>query len=153
MRGTVRRPAAGGEGGQAMVEFALILIPFFLLVMGIFDLGRGIFAFNMLSNAAREAARAGIVASRTSDQLCGVAARAAFLPGVTPPTPPACGSAGALSAQVLDRGTQGDPTDPVQVRVTYTFTLITPLIGNIVEQTPGCGCITLSATASMYVEN
>src|SRR5262249_32157684 len=102
MRGTVRRPAAGGERGQAMVEFALILIPFFLLVLGILDWGRGIYAANVLSNAAREAARAGIVATRTADQLCGVATRAAspFLPGVTPPAPPVCGAAGAMSALV-----------------------------------------------------
>jgi hypothetical protein len=155
MRSTVRRLVTGGEAGQAMVEFALIIIPFFLLVMGLFDLGRGIYASSVLSNAAREGARAGIVASRTADQLCGVALRATspLLPGVTPPSPPACGAAGALAVAVLDRGTQGDPADPVQVRATYTFKLITPLIGRIVEQTPGCGCITLSATASMYVEN
>jgi hypothetical protein len=136
-----------------MVEFALIFIPFILLVMGIFDLGRGIYAASILSNAAREAARSGIVASRTSDQLCDVAMRAVWLPDVTLPAIPSCGSAGALTAQVPDRGTQGDPSDPVQVSVTYRFTLITPLIGNIVEESIGCGCFTLGATASMYVEN
>jgi hypothetical protein len=54
--------------------------------------------------------------------------------------------------QVPDRGTQGDAADPVQVQLTYRFTLVTPLIGNVVEETAGCACITLRASSSMYVE-
>jgi Flp pilus assembly protein TadG len=51
--------------GQALVEFALIVPVFILLLVGLFDLGRGVFAFNTISNAAREAARVAIV-----DQDC-----------------------------------------------------------------------------------
>jgi hypothetical protein len=79
--------------------------------------------------------------------------RAVLLPDVALPATPSCGSAGALTAQVPDRGTPGDPADPVQVQVTYRFTLITPLIGNIVEESLGCNCVTLSAAASMYRES
>lgn len=45
------------RSGQAMVEFALVLILFVLLVMGVLDFGRGIFTYNGLSQAAREIAR------------------------------------------------------------------------------------------------
>jgi Flp pilus assembly protein TadG len=45
------------SGGQALVEFALVLIPFVLLIMGIFDLGRGIYSSNGVTQAAREIAR------------------------------------------------------------------------------------------------
>lgn len=47
-----RRP-----GGQALVEFSLALVPFLVIVMGIFDLGRGIYSSNGVTQAAREIAR------------------------------------------------------------------------------------------------
>ena len=47
--------------GQALVEFALVIPLFLVLLVGIFDLGRAVFAFNTLTNAAREGARIAIV--------------------------------------------------------------------------------------------
>ena len=40
-----------------MVEFALVIPIFLLLLVAIFDLGRAVFAYNTLTNAAREGAR------------------------------------------------------------------------------------------------
>ncbi len=45
------------RGGQALVEFSLALIPFLLILMGIVDLGRGIYMGNGANQAAREIAR------------------------------------------------------------------------------------------------
>lgn len=45
------------DRGQALVEFALALIPFLLLLMAIFDFGRAIYIYNGVSQAAREVAR------------------------------------------------------------------------------------------------
>ena len=50
-RGRPRSP------GQALVEFSIAVIPFMLLLMGVLDLGRGIYAMNATSEAAREIAR------------------------------------------------------------------------------------------------
>ncbi len=50
-----------GENGQAMVELALVIPLLMLILMGIFDLGRGIYVYNVLSSAAREGARYGII--------------------------------------------------------------------------------------------
>ena len=47
--------------GQALVEFALVLIPFVILLMGVIDLGRGIYMMNGTSEAARDINRATIV--------------------------------------------------------------------------------------------
>ena len=47
--------------GQSLVEFALILPLFMLIVLGIFDFGRAIYAYSALHNAAREGARYGAV--------------------------------------------------------------------------------------------
>jgi Flp pilus assembly protein TadG len=45
------------RNGQALVEFSLALIPFLLILMGIADLGRGIYMSNGVNQAAREIAR------------------------------------------------------------------------------------------------
>lgn len=53
----LRRARTDRGRGQALVEFSLALIPFLLLLMAIFDLGRGIYMYNGVSQAAREIAR------------------------------------------------------------------------------------------------
>ena len=45
------------DRGQALVEFALVLPVFLMLLMGVFDLGRGIYMYNGVAQAAREIAR------------------------------------------------------------------------------------------------
>jgi hypothetical protein len=45
------------DRGQALVEFALVLPIFLMLLMGVFDLGRGIYMYNGVAQAAREIAR------------------------------------------------------------------------------------------------
>ena len=47
--------------GQALAEFALVVPLFLILVFGIVDFARGIFAYSVLSNAAREGARYAMV--------------------------------------------------------------------------------------------
>jgi hypothetical protein len=43
--------------GQALVEFSLVIVLFLVLMMAVVDLGRGIYIFNGVSQAAREIAR------------------------------------------------------------------------------------------------
>jgi Flp pilus assembly protein TadG len=50
-----------GSRGQGLVEFALIIPLFLLLLMALFDLGRAVFTYNSITNAAREGARLAIV--------------------------------------------------------------------------------------------
>ncbi len=47
--------------GQALVEFALVIPVFLVILMGVADLGRAVFAYNSITNAAREGARLAIV--------------------------------------------------------------------------------------------
>lgn len=47
--------------GQGLVEFALVIPIFFLLVISVFDVGSAVFTYNSLTNAAREGARLAIV--------------------------------------------------------------------------------------------
>lgn len=50
-----------GNRGQALVEFALTIPIFLFLIIALFDMGRAVFAYNTLTNAAREGARTAIV--------------------------------------------------------------------------------------------
>lgn len=60
----LRRPRTRG---QALVEFALIIPIFLLLVFGLVDLGRAVFISNSLAEAARDGARYGSVQARAYD--------------------------------------------------------------------------------------
>lgn len=58
MRGLIARLRARRPvRGQAMVEFALTIVIFLMLAMGIFDLGRAVYTYNGLSESARVIAR------------------------------------------------------------------------------------------------
>ena len=58
-----RRPFAhaGRSRGQALMEFALVIPIFLLVVVALYDMGRAVFAYNTLTNAAREGARMAVV--------------------------------------------------------------------------------------------
>ena len=49
--------------GQALVEFAIIIPVFMLLLFGLLDFGRVIYAQQTITQDAREGARAGLVAA------------------------------------------------------------------------------------------
>src|SRR5438128_1064612 len=68
---TDRRRRASQRCGQAMVEFALVGPLVFLLLMGMVDLGRGIFYQVELNNAVREATRIAILASNPCNTYVG----------------------------------------------------------------------------------
>jgi hypothetical protein len=58
--------------GQALVEFALIVPMFLVLIFAVFDFGRVIWANDAVGNAAREAARFAIVHGGTKNNTCPV---------------------------------------------------------------------------------
>ena len=55
------RVARRGEGGQALAEFALVSLIFFMLIFGMIDIGRAVWHYNTLSQATREGTRYAIV--------------------------------------------------------------------------------------------
>jgi Flp pilus assembly protein TadG len=66
---SARRPRRGKDGGQSLVEFALVLPLFLLLFMVVMDLGTAVFTYNSLTNAAREGARLAIVNQDTASVI------------------------------------------------------------------------------------
>jgi TadE-like protein len=60
------------DGGQGLAEFALVIPIFLVVTLGVFDLGRVVWANNSLSSAAREAARFAIVHGGSPTTACPV---------------------------------------------------------------------------------
>lgn len=141
--------------GQALVEFALILPVLVLILMGVFDLGRGVFAFNEISNAAREGGRTAIVNQNATDIVDRAVAQATSLDISTTAT---CtggvpsGSSGVCATfyypdLTTDCSATLAPGCVAVVRVKYTFTPITPIIGNLI------GSIPMTSTTQQAIES
>ncbi len=64
-----RRSSLSRRRGAAMVETALVLPVFLLLVLGIIEFGRALMVANMVTNAAREGARMAILDGSTNSQV------------------------------------------------------------------------------------
>jgi Flp pilus assembly protein TadG len=149
----MRRLIGKLENGQGIVEYAFVAVPFFLLVFGVFDLSRAIFYNQLLTNAAREAARYGIAAQRTHQAVCDTVLRATAgaLPGV--PSTFDCSSAAGGTIAVpgfsvtVTRDPVGTARRYVTVQLSYTFQPITPLIAGAIGGSP-----VLGAGSSMTIE-
>ena len=139
----VRRDSPGRRRtrGQSLVEFSLVIIPFTFLVMGIFDLGRGIYQMNGTAQAAREIGRVASVHSGClpdSPATCDmgastqinevVATQRRMLPAMSINT-----TSDIVCVDISDVVKPVDKdcmwgTDYVRVRVQSSFTPITPLL-------------------------
>lgn len=134
------RRGVRGTRGQTLAEFALILPVFMLVLVGLFDAGRLVFAYHTVSNAAREGGRQAIV----DQTLSHVQARASkhavalgVLPGnvvvdyrdpTTPDAPFSCVDVNGDYAV----GTEYIYECVAVVQVPYQYVAATPIIGNLI---------------------
>lgn len=130
------------ERGQTLVEFALILPIFVLVLVGIFDGGRLVFSYHTVNNAAREGGREATVNQTITDIQARAAQHAVALDiapsdvqvdfrlPATPNSPGSCN--GALNSSAIYGCL-------AVVRVTYDFFAATPLISAIVGPVPVTG--------------
>jgi Flp pilus assembly protein TadG len=136
---------AGGERGQAMVEFALVLPLLLLLIFGIFDFGRAINYWIDATHMSNEAARYASVGNTPTG--CSTIA--------------ACIKAQADSPELKNGGTTSVPNPvrvcvlqpgstavgtPISATSTFTYNWL-PFLNLSVTQT------TITATATMRLEN
>ncbi len=164
-----------GERGQAIVEVALILPIFILILVGLFDIGRAVYAFNTISNASREGVRVAIV-----DQDCAYirdqAVQRAVSLGLTAsdvtiyvwdPTAATSGdftSASSIANHRQDCGVASPPGSTyecqqsdssatiivgcvIEVTIHYQYTAATPVIGSLI------GTIDMTATTREPIEH
>lgn len=106
-----------GERGQAMVEFALVLPIFLLVVFAIVDFGMGFHAWITVSNASREGARIGVVGADAATIEARVRDTASSLNHDEDLT--------VVVQNATDQG--GDSGESLSVTVDYDYHLITPL--------------------------
>ncbi len=113
------RRARRRQRGQAMVEFALLL-PLFLVVLFLaVDFGVGLSRWAVVTNSTREGARLGVTGVAPGE----VASRTAFAAqGLV-----AAGDVTVNYVDVSGNGTIGDKGDSIVVSADYEYGLITPL--------------------------
>jgi len=138
-----RRGATQKDGGQALVEFSIVLIPFLFLLMGIIDLGRGIYINNGISQAAREIARVTATHPCTgSPCTLGNSAETAavtdtqkgLIPGLADPA----ASIQLTCTDITDAqssSTSCGPGEYVRVEIRVPFSVLTPLLSMIAPTT------------------
>ena len=134
------------RGGQGLVEFALVLPVFLLILFGIIDAGRLIVTYNALANSARSGARVAIVNQSTAGTTtCDTTSATAWSTG--------CAMASGTGAGVEEADvdvTFRSPTDATDcdpnpsdgttlkigclavVEVSGRFEALTPIIGQII---------------------
>lgn len=138
-----RAKRAKSRRGQALVEFALVLPIFVLMIFGLVDLGRAVFINNSLAEAARDGARYGSVQARAfndasrddvaewvEDRLSGIPN-----PTITVTCAPASPAFGCTVNDILVVTVQAD------------IDMITPIIGHIV------GPLSLEGRSEAIVNN
>ena len=128
--------------GQALVEFALVIPVFFMLLFGLIDLGHFVYVSNALNQAAREAARVGSVAGFTQD-CSGVPSRAQCIQQVAvgrmagTPTPTVTSGCSRIigTGPITVGADQCRAGDRLTVRLTTPYSMYTPVIAQLVGTT------------------
>jgi Flp pilus assembly protein TadG len=159
MRRTLRR-RGHGEAGQALLEFAVVVPIFLILIFGIVDFGMGFKAYIAVTNATREGARFGAVGwpagaypsdcnSSGDDDLTVVARTCSSLAANV-------SSVENVSVTYEERNavTGIQTGDSVVVTMTYRYNFMTPLGAMLSTFTGGHipDTVTMESTADMRLE-
>ena len=125
------------EKGQSMVELALILPIIILILFGILEFGRIFYSYIVITNAAREGARAGAVGSPDSEIIERIR-EAAPLPNA---------ETNLAITKLEPHEDSRTPGIPLTVEVAYDVYLVTPILEDILPNP-----ITLKSRVTMRVE-
>ena len=124
-----------GERGQALVEMALVLPLFFLLLFGVIEMGRVGYAYITVSNAAREGGRVATIGGTDLEITSSIKNAATTLD-------PASLTINITPTQALRLSGQG-----VTIQVTYPVQLVIPIISNVIPNP-----VVVSASIVMRLE-
>lgn len=128
--------------GQALVEFALAIPIFLVLLFGLVDIGRLVYVNNAISQAAREGARYGAVQGRSATAAARTDVRTHTISVLAAVPQPAvsvsCERAGASVGACRTN-------DVLVVSVSSPVAMFTPVIGQLV------GTVNVSSTAKVTV--
>jgi Flp pilus assembly protein TadG len=135
----------GSESGQAIIELAFALPLLLVIVMGIFDFGLMFQRFEVVTNAAREGARVGVLPSYSTADAKTRAQQYLTSGGLT--------SSATINAAVAPVSF-GNPSKTVnQITVTVQYVHNYVFIGPILNLFGGSlGTVTLQGVSTMRVE-
>ena len=130
--------------GQSLIEFAILLPVLLLLILGVFDLGRVIYYYSAIANAAREGARFGVVLEPGSASEASVEnfalSRAIGVDPVVNAT---------YTTRMEGSGSDIKVIEIIEVHTSYQFIPATPVIGAFFQPS---GNITVNAYSVMDLE-
>ena len=129
--------------GQSMVEFALTVPIFLLVVFGLIDLGRAVYVSNSLAEAARDGARYGSVQARSWNDARRTTVETWVLDRLT--AVPSATATVECSPRNPNMGCTVE--DIVVVTVQSNVEMITPIIGQIL------GPLSLEGRSEAVVQN
>lgn len=109
-----------GENGQALVEMALVLPLFLLLLFGVIEMGRIGYAYITVSNAARVGGRVATIGATDSEINSSVQNAATSLDTVN------------LAINITPTQALRLSGQEVTVQVTYPVQLVIPIISNVI---------------------
>ena len=123
------------ERGQDAVEFAIIALFLFLIIVFIVDLGRVTYFAAVLHNAAREGARIGSIAPEDTEGIEAAVADHAI----------------GIAADDLDITINDDPAaEIIQVAVSYELPILTPVVSAFLG---GANTLLLDSQATLDYES
>ena len=141
------------QGAQSLVEFALIMPMFFILIFGVIDFGMGLRAYITVSQATREGARYGIVGNT------GGGNGSCISPPANTVRAKVCNTMDGLNLRSTDIVTVSYPAgntpgQSVRVNARYNYDFITPLDSfvNVLSGGSMSGSIPISSTTDMRIE-
>jgi len=117
------------QHGQALAEFAIILVVLMLLLLGIVDLSRAVYIRSVVANAAREGARYAVVQPRDAAQDAIASATTSVVVDKS--------VAGSVAVSPADVSVTWPDTDHVRVTVVCTYHPATALIAQAAGIGPG----------------
>lgn len=140
--------------GQSLVEFALVVPLFILMLFGLIDLGRYVYATNAMNQATREAARVGSVQGWAQD--CGGASSRTVciqnttngrMVGVPTTTVSSSCSRTVGTGPITVTADNCQPGDVLSVQASTSFSMLTPVIGQML------GTVTVHGQAQITVNS
>lgn len=120
------QPGGRRQGGAAAVEFALVAVLLFVLLLGIVELGRFLYLFNTVQEVTRRAAREAVVSCTNETTQNGIRSRAVLGTGATGAFLPAGG-------EISDTRVVIDYLDKNQASIDRYIACPSPFNGNILK--------------------
>lgn len=135
------RRARADSGGQALVEFAFVVPMLVVMLLGMVEFARLWMQYQVITDAAREAARQAVIADEVEpdakkSQIIAAVSRAVQVAGIGAGVAPywgcqALGTNTVSDVEVYECGWDGERGDPatVSIRAPYRFAFLGPFIG------------------------